>query len=74
VGQGWLILTPTGSPEPQNRNIIEIAGELRHSTEKAHLFLNGSKEVWIVKAVCEWSEEEKLMQMEEWLALEKGLI
>jgi hypothetical protein len=50
---------------PKNHNIIEIAGELRHSTEKAHLFFDGSKEVWIAKALCEWCEEEKVMQMEE---------
>ena len=50
---------------PKNHNIIEIAGELRHSTEKAHLFFDGSKEVWIAKALCEWCEEEKVMRMEE---------
>jgi len=26
------------------------------------------------KSQCEWSEGEKVMQMEEWIALEKGLI
>jgi hypothetical protein len=58
----------------KNHNIIEIAGELRHSTEKAHLFFDGSKEVWIAKALCEWDANSKTMQMAEWLALEKGLI
>jgi hypothetical protein len=43
----------------KNHNIIEIAGELRHEMEKAYLFFDGSKEVWIAKALCEWSEEER---------------
>jgi hypothetical protein len=38
------------------------------------LFFDGSKEVWLAKALCEWSEEEKVMQMPEWLAMERGLI
>jgi hypothetical protein len=58
----------------KNHNIIEIAGDLHHSTEKACLFFDGSKEVWLAKALCEWSEEEKVMQMPEWLAMERGLI
>jgi hypothetical protein len=26
------------------------------------------------KTLCEWDEQERVMQMAEWLALEKGLI
>jgi hypothetical protein len=58
----------------KNHNIIEIAGELRHETDKAYQFFDGGKTVWLPKSKCEWSEEEKVMQMEEWIALEKGLI
>ena len=58
----------------KNHTIIEIAGELRHEREKAYLFFDGSKEVWLAKALCDWSEEEKVMQMPEWVAYEKGLI
>ena len=58
----------------KNHDIIEIAGELRHETEKAYLFFDGSKKVWIAKALCEWDEGSKTMQMQEWVALEKGLI
>jgi hypothetical protein len=57
-----------------NHSIIEIAGELRRETEKAYLLFDGSKEVWLAKALCEWDESSKTMQMEEWLAYEKGLI
>ena len=58
----------------KNHNVIEIPRRTAPQHRKAHLFFNGSKEVWIAKALYEWSEEEKVMQMEEWLALEKGLI
>jgi hypothetical protein len=58
----------------KNHDLIEIAGELRHETEKAYLFFDGDKEVWLAKALCEWSADDKTMQMPEWLALEKGLI
>jgi hypothetical protein len=33
-----------------------------------------AREVWAAKALCEWDEDSKTMQMPEWLALEKGLI
>ena len=55
-----------------NYTITEIAGELRHETEKAFLLFDGSKEVWLAKSLCEWSEEKKVMQMEEWLACRMG--
>jgi len=58
----------------KNHDIIEIAGELRRETEKAYLLFDGDKEVWLAKALCEWDENSKIMQMAEWLALEKGLI
>jgi hypothetical protein len=57
----------------KNHNIIEIAGELRRETEKAYLLFDGSKEVWLAKALCEW-DGDGIMQMPEWLALERGLI
>ena len=58
----------------KNNDIIEIAGELRHETEKAYLLFDGDKEVWVPKAQCEWDQQEKVMQMPEWLAHSKGLI
>ena len=39
-----------------------------------HTLTTDGPTLWIAKALCEWSEEEKVMPMEEWLALEKGLI
>jgi hypothetical protein len=58
----------------KNQNIIEIAGELRAETEKAYQFFDGSKTVWLPKSQSEWSADSKTMQMQEWLALDKGLI
>jgi hypothetical protein len=58
----------------KNHDIIEIAGELRHETEKAYLLFDGSKEVWIAKSPGEWDADSKSMQMPEWLALERGWI
>jgi hypothetical protein len=37
----------------KNHNIIEIARELRHETEKAYLLFDGSKEVWVAKSLAE---------------------
>jgi hypothetical protein len=55
-----------------NYTITEIAGELRHETEKAYLLFHGNKEGVAGKVALR--EEKKLMQMEEWLALQNGLI
>jgi len=59
---------------PKNHDIIEIAGELRHETDKAYLLFDGDKEVWIAKSLGEWDAHSKTMQMPEWLAHSKGLI
>jgi hypothetical protein len=58
----------------KNHYIIEIAGELRHETEKAYLLFDGDKEVWIAKSLGEWDAHSKTMQMPEWLAFERGLL
>jgi hypothetical protein len=58
----------------KNHDIIEIAGELRRETDKAHLLFDGGKEVWVPKSMCEWDARDKTMQMPEWVALDKGLI
>jgi hypothetical protein len=38
----------------KKHEIIEIAGEVRHETEKAYLLFDGDKEVWIPKSHGEW--------------------
>ena len=58
----------------KNDDIIEIAGELRHQTDKAYQFYDGKTTVWIAKSLGELDPHTKTMQMPEWVALEKGLI
>lgn len=59
---------------PKNRELVDIAGEVRGETEKAFRFFDGKETVWLPKSQCEWDENDKTMTMPEWLALEKGLI
>lgn len=54
--------------------LVDIAGEIKHETEKAYLFYDGSKTVWIPKSQCEWDEMDKVMTMPERVAMDKGLI
>jgi hypothetical protein len=58
----------------RNHDIIEVAGEVRHETEKAYKFFDGKTTVWLPKSQCEWDETDRTMQMPEWLAMDKGLI
>ncbi len=58
----------------RNHDIVEIAGELRHETEKAYLLFDRGKEVWVPKSLGEWDETSKTMQLPEWYAFDKGLI
>ena len=47
---------------------------LRRETEKAFLFFDGTKEVWLAKSLVEWDESEETMTMPAWVALDKGLL
>lgn len=54
--------------------LTDISGEIRHETERAYLFFDGSKQVWVPKSQCEWDPDSKTMTMPVWLATEKELI
>jgi hypothetical protein len=54
-------------------DLVDIAGELRHETERAYLVFDGSKEVWLPKSQVE-NNGDGTFAMPEWLAFEKGLI
>lgn len=58
----------------KKHDIIEIAGQIRHETEKAYLFFDGDREVWIPKSHGEWDAADSTMQLPEWMAVEKELI
>jgi N-acetylglucosamine-6-phosphate deacetylase len=53
-------------------NLIDIAVELKHETDKAYLVTDGSKDAWLPKSQCEYADG--IVTMEEWLAKDKGLI
>ncbi len=53
-------------------DLIDIACEVRRETEKATLIFDGTKEVWLPKALVEIEDGEATMP--EWLALDKGPI
>jgi hypothetical protein len=55
-------------------DLVDVAGELRRETDRAFLIFDGSKEVWLPKALVEHDEDDRTFAMPEWLAKEKGLI
>ena len=55
-------------------DLVNIAGQLRHETEKAYLFYDGVRAVWLPKSQCEWDASAARMVMPEWLAIDKELL
>lgn len=55
-------------------DIVDIAGELRRETDKAFLIFDGTKEVWLPKALVQHDLTDGTFAMPEWLALERELI
>lgn len=62
------------SDEPRKSDLVDVAGEIRHETERAYLFYDGAREVWLPKSQVEWDSKDKIMAMPEWLATEKNLL
>lgn len=57
----------------KNHDIIEVEITVLHETEKAYLVTNdGDNKVWLSKSICEI--DGSVLQIPEWLALDKGLI
>lgn len=64
-------------------NLIDVAAELRHETDKAYLVYDGRNEnfegekreirTWLPKSIVEY-DGAKTFTMPEWLALDKGFI
>lgn len=54
-------------------DIIDIAAELHHETDKAFLLSDGDRKEWVPKAQVE-NNDDGTFAMPEWLALEKGFI
>ena len=56
------------------KELIDIAGEVRHETEAAYRFYDGARTVWLPKSQVEWYEDDKVMVVPVWLAKDKELI
>ena len=56
------------------KRLVDIAGNIEGETDLAYRFFDGTIVVWLPKSQCEWDEDGKVMTMEEWLAIEKGLV
>ena len=54
-------------------DVIDIAAELRHETERAYLIFDGVKEVWVPKSLAEQNDD-GTFTIREWFAKDKGLI
>ena len=55
-------------------NLVDIAGQLRHETEKAYLFYDGVRAGWLPKSQCAWDASDATMAMPEWLAIDRELL
>jgi hypothetical protein len=56
-----------------DRQLVDIAAELRHETIKAFLLYDGSKEVWVPKSLVE-DNGDGTFTMPEWIAKKLELI
>lgn len=54
-------------------DLIDIAADLRHETDRAILIFDGAREAWLPKSLVERNDD-GTFTMPEWLALDKGLI
>lgn len=61
-----------------NGAMVEVDGEIRHETANAVLFYDGEQEVWLPQSHIAYREDRHdgtcLLEIPEWLALEKGLL
>ena len=62
-------------------NTIEFCGEVRRETEKAYLVYDGAHETWIPKSqiqseriVSQSVNDDRIFEIAEWLAREKGIV
>ena len=55
-------------------DLVDIACELRHETDKAFLIDAGDgKKIWVPKSMCEFADD-GILTLPEWLAKDKGLL
>lgn len=54
-------------------DLVDVAIELRHETDRAYLVFDGDKEVWLPKSLAELNTD-GTVTIPEWLAHREGLI
>ena len=54
-------------------DLVDIGGFVLHETDKAVLFDDGTRKVWLPKSLVEIGSN-GTVTMPEWLAMDKGLI
>ena len=57
-----------------DRQLVEIAGEVRRETDVAIKWHDGCRLVWLPKSLAEVSDDGRTITLPQWLALEKRLI
>lgn len=57
----------------KHHDLVDVSVILKHETDKAWLFSDGTKDVWIPKSQCEF-DGRQTVTMPEWLATDKGLV
>jgi hypothetical protein len=57
----------------ENTQLIDIAAEIRHETDKAYLLFDGTREKWVPKALVE-NNGDNTFTMPVWLAEDRGFI
>lgn len=60
---------------PKKSEIVTVKDlVLEHETEKAYLFINGTKKIWVPKSLCDWDQTDSTLQIERWVAEDKELV
>jgi len=54
-------------------DLVDIAGEVRHETDKGLLFFDGDRTIWLPKSLVEVNDD-GTVTMPEWLAMDKELL
>jgi hypothetical protein len=53
---------------------VECTAVLKHETDKAWLFEMETGDVWVPKSIGDYHEDDELVVLPEWWAMDKGLI
>jgi hypothetical protein len=63
-----------GGSDASRSDQIELWGEVHARTDRAVLWYDGDKEVWLPLSQIELADDQKSILIGEWLAVDKGLV